>query len=274
MIIIIDKIQDHQELLAPTPPPPVVSDVEEEYEEESSKNPPNLPTPPPQQIIDAQIISVEVQRHHIVTESEQQLEDLAIKEEQTEIQDIPPELPPPSPKIIEESTVNIAPQAEVPSHEEEKEIVEMEVKLQNNPLEPENDYTKIQNVNDDDNDLGEIPPPDYSSSEETVLKNRSEDEALEIRPTTEGVLENINLEDEEVELDNKGMKEILEDSLEFSDENGNNTEPEEPMAEIKQPPIILPPMEVCLETKGGIALIMLLLDELVVVDFLDEFEHF
>ena len=274
MIIIIDKIQDHQELLAPTPPPPVVSDVEEEYEEESSKNPPNLPTPPPQQIIDAQIISVEVQRHHIVTESEQQLEDLAIKEEQTEIQDIPPELPPPSPKIIEESTVNIAPQAEVPSHEEEKEIVEMEVKLQNNPLEPENDYTKIQNVNDDDNDLGEIPPPDYSSSEETVLKNRIEEEALEIRPTTEGVLENINLEDDEVELGNKGMKEILEDSLEFSDENGNNTEPEEPMAEIKQPPIILPPMEVCLETKDGIALIMLLLDELVVVDFLDEFEHF
>ena len=62
--------------------------------------------------------------------------------------------------------------------------------------------------------------------------------------------------------------------MEFSDENGNNTEPEEPMAEIKQPPIILPPMEVCLETKEGIALIMLLLDELVVVDFLDEFEHF
>ena len=239
---IIDQIQDHQELLAPTPPPPVVSDGEEFEEEESASNdPPPLPTPPPQQIIDAQIISVEVQRHHVVTVEEQQLEDLAFEEE---IPDVPSELPP-SPKIVAaavEETVNIAPQAEDPTHEEEeeKEMVEMEVKPENT-LEAENDNTKIQN-DDDDDYLGEIPPPDY---EEEVLKNPIIEEVSEI--PTEEVLENISLE--EPVLDNTGIKEELEDSLEFSDENGNNTEPEEPIAEIKQPPILLPPMEVRLETR-------------------------
>ena len=286
---IIDQIQDHQaEFWVPSPPPPI--SVSEDGEAEDFDDPdsedPAPPTPPPPP---AQIISVEVQRHHHIV-IEEQLGDLAITEEQPKIivQDVPPKLalPTSSPQIIDEEkeTTTPMPQAVLEIHEErdtdqeQKEMVEMEVKPQQNlsnhldEKELENGG-KIQNYNDD---LGEEigPPPQYSSGEEennlTESKENNQNQgSTEGRNPAElyqGSTEVCNGLATEV-LENHGAKdEILEESMEFSDENGNNTEPEMNAAEeepeipemIEQTPILLPPMEVrLLETRVDVRFLLL-----------------
>ena len=285
---IIDQIQDHQaELWVPSPPPPisVSEDGETEDFEDPNSEDPAPPTPPPPPT--AQIISVEVQRHHHIV-IEEQLGDLAIIEEQPKIiiQDVPPKLVlPPSPQITveEEETTTPMPQAVLEIHDtdqEQKEIVEMEVKPQQNSSnhlneEEQENGGKIQNDNHEE--IG--PPPQYSSGEEEILEEnnltKETQENYQNQKSTEdqnpaevyqGSTEGRNGLATEV-LENHGAKdEILEESMEFSDENGNNTEPEMNAAEdepeipemIEQTPIILPPMEVCLlETRVDVRLLLL-----------------
>ena len=285
---IIDQIQDHQaELWVPSPPPPisVSEDGEAEDFEDPNSEDPAPPTPPPPPT--AQIISVEVQRHHHVV-IEEQLGDLAIIEEQPKIiiQDVPPKMAlPPSPQITveEEETTTPMPQAVLEIHDtdqEQKEIVEMEVKPQQNSSnhlneEEQENGGKIQNDNHEE--IG--PPPQYSSGEEEILEennltketqeNYQNQKSTEDRNPAEvyqGSTEGRNGLATEV-LENHGAKdEILEESMEFSDENGNTTEPEMNAAEeepeipemIEQTPILLPPMEVrLLETRVDVRLLLL-----------------
>ena len=286
---IIDQIQDHQaEFWVPSPPPPI--SVSEDGEAEDFDDPdsedPAPPTPPPPP---AQIISVEVQRHHHIV-IEEQLGDLAITEEQPKIivQDVPPKLalPTSSPQIIDEEkeTTTPMPQAVLEIHEErdtdqeQKEMVEMEVKPQQN-LSNHLDEKELENggkTQNDNDDLGEEigPPPQYSSGEEennfTETKENNQNQgSTEGRNPAElyqGSTEVCNGLATEV-LENHGAKdEILEESMEFSDENGNNTEPEMNAAEeepeipemIEQTPILLPPMEVrLLETRVDVRFLLL-----------------
>ena len=288
---IIDQIQDHQaELWVPSPPPPisVSEDGEAENFEDPNSEDPAPPTPPPPP---AQIISVEVQRHHHVV-IEEQLGDLAIIEEQPKIiiQDVPPKMAlPPSPQITveEEETTTPMPQAVLEIHEErgtdqeQKEMVEMEVKPQQNSSNHLDEKEELENggkiQNDNHEEIG--PPPQYSSGEEEILEennltketheNYQNQKSTEDRNTAEayqGSTEGRNGLATEV-LENHGAKdEILEESMEFSDENGNTTEPEMNAAEeepeipemIEQTPILLPPMEVCLlETRVDVRLLLL-----------------
>ena len=244
---IIDQIQDHQELWVPTPPPPVTSEEAAEVYEDNNNSEPAPPTPPPvpadpERVIEtsgkiqneAQIISVEVQRHVVI---EEQLEDLAVSEP---IQDVPSMLVPPSsssPQIAVEETTPV-PQA-VEIHDD------LENEGQKNLGNHNEDEKggKIQNDNSNDvlekeeNDAS--PPPQYSSTEEKeVFENSSE------------ISGNDSVENGgKIQNSNDTKEEEMEESMEFSDENENITEPEtsaeeEPIPEIEQTPILLPPMEV------------------------------